>query len=954
MSPGSACMNAIPTRPRSLSFLSVARMPRIALLACVVGHCVAQYAPDVSGTPIEFICAYRKLALEYAGSIGHDSAEDQGLIHDALQLTTLCNLTRPSHAKDRRSSTDHQTAPVVNELAMVPENTIYVKVDGDDTAAGTQAAPKRTVGAALEATRALKAPKALLIGAGTYHLSEPLQFTTADNSLRVAAAPDAPPGTVWLSGARPLPTAALLWQKHNVSQGRPGKLNAEAGMNNQHGCKEGTDNGRGCACHESGAPSAVSADACMAACHALGPENCTSFSWNSNNTATHAAHQHDSLGWVSNCCLRSDGIYAPTPADAHVSGHWVGASSPRNVWKTKLPADFEWPTSAPEQLRLPDNNALGSLRRAPRARHPNADPERDLWPTGYIAGAAAWLQPTNRPLPPAPVNVANAALATRGSADFQNYSGGIGGPCAVFDPPFSYWCSPHPRGGGGFQYFVPAGVEHAAGDFPDTGGWARRGAGATAHVWRRSHWANWMFDVADADEASSSITFGRGGFQGCRGGNGSDWYVEGVLELLDAPREFHYDRSEHTLYLQPNGTIGTPPSAVDLAGAVVPALQTLVSVNASQQAPVRGLRLEGIGFRDAAPTFMEPHGVPSGGDWALERRGALFFEGTEGLVVDRCKFDRNDGNAIMLSGYHRNASVTNSHFAWTGGSAVAAWGRTDELSDGGKRGWDATGGDFPRHTLVEGNLVRETGVWEKQSSCFFQAKTAQTTLQRNVCFNLARAGFNFNDGMGGGDEVHQNLIFNSCRESADHGPINSWDRQPFVTTVRDGVTPSAQMLPRNISHNFLVANYGGTNGAIDNDDGSLHYENNHNFQVYGHQKFKTGGIRSYGNVIAYASSFGGGWSAPGSLGAEAPNAMFDNVVYFAHGKVGQYHNGDPWHARNNTLFGVNVTLATSPPMTLPQWQEQNPSMHDVGSRWFNYTPDVATIIQSARRVLMVI
>lgn len=37
------------------------------------------------------------------------------------------------------------------------------------------------------------------------------------------------------------------------------------------------------------------------------------------------------------------------------------------------------------------------------------------------------------------------------------------------------------------------------------------------------------------------------------------------------------------------------------------------------------------------------------------------------------------------------------------------------------------------------------------------------------------------------------------------GPINSWDRQPYVTLVYDG-TPSARMLPRNISNNFLVGN----------------------------------------------------------------------------------------------------------------------------------------------------
>jgi hypothetical protein len=40
-------------------------------------------------------------------------------------------------------------------------------------------------------------------------------------------------------------------------------------------------------------------------------------------------------------------------------------------------------------------------------------------------------------------------------------------------------------------------------------------------------------------------------------------------------------------------------------------------------------------------------------------------------------------------------------------------------------------------------LRREIGVWEKQSSAFFQAKAAQSLLKGNVVFNLARAGFNF-------------------------------------------------------------------------------------------------------------------------------------------------------------------------------------------------------------------
>eukprot|EP01051_Picozoa_sp_SAG22_P004435 SAG22_NODE_237_length_14221_cov_37.207832_12_plen_270_part_00 len=102
------------------------------------------------------------------------------------------------------------------------------------------------------------------------------------------------------------------------------------------------------------------------------------------------------------------------------------------------------------------------------------------------------------------------------------------------------------------------------------------------------------------------------------------------------------------------------------------------------------------GLRDTAPTMLEPHGVPSGGDWALERLGAVFLENTEAAVVSGCHFSRIGGNGLMISAYNLNATVSHSEFAWMGGSAIAAWGWTDELSDGGIHGVDGTAGTFPR------------------------------------------------------------------------------------------------------------------------------------------------------------------------------------------------------------------------------------------------------------------
>ena len=88
----------------------------------------------------------------------------------------------------------------------------------------------------------------------------------------------------------------------------------------------------------------------------------------------------------------------------------------------------------------------------------------------------------------------------------------------------------------------------------------------------------------------------------------------------------------------------------------------------------------GLGFRDARATFLDDWGVPSGGDWALHRGGAVFLEHTARVTVERSKFERVDGNALMVSGRNRNATVADSEFAWIGDCAVAARGRAERTS----------------------------------------------------------------------------------------------------------------------------------------------------------------------------------------------------------------------------------------------------------------------------------
>ena len=58
----------------------------------------------------------------------------------------------------------------------------------------------------------------------------------------------------------------------------------------------------------------------------------------------------------------------------------------------------------------------------------------------------------------------------------------------------------------------------------------------------------------------------------------------------------------------------------------------------------------------------------------------------------------------------------------------------------------------------------------------------------------------------------------AVRETGDHGPFNSWDRQVYVTKVRNG-TASVIKEWDYIHNNMIIANYNGQEG-IDNDDGS--------------------------------------------------------------------------------------------------------------------------------------
>lgn len=60
----------------------------------------------------------------------------------------------------------------------------------------------------------------------------------------------------------------------------------------------------------------------------------------------------------------------------------------------------------------------------------------------------------------------------------------------------------------------------------------------------------------------------------------------------------------------------------------MPTLVNMLQIKGTQASPVTNISLLGLKVTANRPSFMEPRANPSGGDWALERMGAILVEGT--------------------------------------------------------------------------------------------------------------------------------------------------------------------------------------------------------------------------------------------------------------------------------------------------------------------------------------
>lgn len=393
--------------------------------------------------------------------------------------------------------------------------------------------------------------------------------------------------------------------------------------------------------------------------------------------------------------------------------------------------------------------------------------------------------------------------------------------------------------------------------------------GGYIHALHPSLWGDSHYKIIGKDDKGDLQLVG--GWQNNRpmGMHQKYRFVENIFEELDVENEWYYDKKAKMLYYY-------PPKNLDIKKAKfeTPQITHLFEFRGTEAIPVKNINILGLYLTQTLRTFMENKEPLLRSDWTIYRGGAVLFDGAVNCTLKDCTLSELGGNAVFFNNFNRNCQVTDCKISEIGASAFCFVGDPNAVRSASFQYYqfvpldqmDRTPGpktnNYPVDCKVYNNLMFNLGTVEKQSAAVQLSMCQSITVSHNTIYDISRAGINVNEGTWGGHIIEFNDIFNTVKESGDHGSFNSWGRDRywhFDKKLMDSIVENNFELamldvvkPIVIQNNRLRCDHG---WDIDLDDGSSNYIIKNNLCLNGGIKLREGVNRVVENNIMVNNTF---------------------------------------------------------------------------------------------------
>lgn len=382
-------------------------------------------------------------------------------------------------------------------------------------------------------------------------------------------------------------------------------------------------------------------------------------------------------------------------------------------------------------------------------------------------------------------------------------------------------------------------------------------SGAYIHAMHLHNWGGFSYEVTGKDE-NGDLTY-IGGWQNNRQmGMHSDFkYIENVREEMTKPGEWYFDKKNRRVYviLKPGHNLNSAEICVNSSFFVFKRC--------------KNVSLKNIKIRRAKRTFMLTNEPLLRSDWTIYRGGAIYFTNSSDCSLSRCSLFDIGTNGVFVDGKNSNITVSKCHFKDIGASGVCFVGKPSSvrsplfeatksqsfLQIDKKRG--PKNSEYPKRCTVENCLIEHVGVVEKQATGVEISMSYGISVINTSIYDASRAGINISEGTFGGHLIDGCDVFDTVKETGDHGSFNSWGRDRFwhlYDLAQNEIYKYASLdcISKTIIRNSRFRCDRGWD--IDLDDGSSNYEIYNNLCLNGGIKLREGFSRYVHNNITVNNS----------------------------------------------------------------------------------------------------